>query len=46
VNAAVALNLRFYNFTRPHKSLRDPYTRTPAMAAGVEDHIWTLTDIA
>ena len=22
-----------------------PYPRTPAMAAGIEDHIWTLTDI-
>jgi hypothetical protein len=28
------------------KSLRNPYPRTPAMAAGIDDHIWTLTDIA
>ncbi|HEV8421097.1 MAG TPA: IS1 family transposase, partial [Actinomycetota bacterium] len=44
--AAVALHFQFYNFARPHKSLRNPYPRTPAMAAGIENHIWTLTDIA
>lgn len=44
--AAVALHFQFYNFARPHKSLKNPYPRTPAMAAGVDDHIWTLTDIA
>lgn len=35
-----------YNFARPHMSLKNPYPRTPAMAAGVADHVWTLTDIA
>ena len=44
--AAVALHFQFYNFARPHKSLKNPYPRTPAMAAGVSDHIWTLTEIA
>jgi hypothetical protein len=44
--AAVALHFQFYNFARPHKSLRTPYPRTPAMAAGVADHVWTLTEIA
>jgi hypothetical protein len=44
--AAVALHFQFYNFARPHKSLKNPYPRTPAMAAGVDDHIRTLTDIA
>jgi hypothetical protein len=44
--APVALHFQFYNFARPHKSLKNPYPRTPAMAAGVDDHIWTLTDIA
>ncbi len=44
--AAVALHFQFYNFARPHKSLKNPYLRTPAMAAGIEDHIWTVTDIA
>ena len=40
--AAVALHFMHYNFARPHKSLADPYPRTPAMAAGVDDHRWTL----
>jgi IS1 family transposase len=44
--AAVALHFMFYNFARPHRTLRDPYPRTPAMAAGVADHVWTLTEIA
>ena len=34
-----------YNFARPHKTLANPYPRTPAMAAGVEDHIWTMREI-
>jgi IS1 family transposase len=44
--AAVALHFQHYNFARPHKSLKNPYPRTPAMAAGIEDHVWTLRDIA
>jgi hypothetical protein len=44
--AAVALHFQFYNFARPHKSLKNPYPRTPAMAAGVADHVWTLEEIA
>jgi hypothetical protein len=44
--AAIALHFQHYKFARPHKSLRNPYPRTPAMAAGVSDHIWTLTKIA
>jgi len=43
--AAVALHFMFYNFARPHKSLSDPYPRTPAMAAGISDHVWTLAEI-
>ena len=42
---AVALHFMFYNFARPHKSLRNPYERTPAMAAGITDHIWTIQEI-
>jgi hypothetical protein len=26
--------------------MKDPYPRTPAMAAGVDDHIWSLREIA
>ncbi len=44
--AAVALHFQFYNFARPHKSLKNPYPRTPAMAAGISDHIWSLGEIA
>lgn len=44
--AAVSLHFFHYNFARPHKSLANPYPRTPAMAAGVADHIWTLDEIA
>ncbi len=35
-----------YNFARPHQSLKERYPRTPAMAAGVTDHIWSLEEIA
>lgn len=44
--AAVALHYMVYNFARPHQSLKNPYPRTPAMAAGVADHIWTLREVA
>jgi len=42
---AVALHFMYYNFARPHKSLANPYPRTPAMAAEISDHIWTIEDI-
>jgi transposase-like protein len=45
LEAAVALHYQFYNFARPHKSLANPYPRTPAMAAGVTDHIWKIEEI-
>lgn len=35
-----------YNFARPQASLKERCLRTPAMAAGVTDHIWSLKDIA
>ena len=35
-----------YNFGRAHRSLANPYPRTPAMAACVADHIWSLEEIA
>jgi IS1 family transposase len=40
--AAVALHFMHYNFARVHKTLG----KTPAMAAGVADHIWTPLEIA
>lgn len=39
---AVALHFMFYNFGRIHKTLRV----TPAMEAGIADHVWTLVEIA
>ncbi len=44
--AAVSLPFMHYNFARPHKSLADPYPRTPAVAAGVADHVWSAEEIA
>ena len=43
---AVSLHFMHYNFARPHKTLSDPYPTTPAMAAGVADHVWSLREIA
>ena len=50
---AVSLNFLYYNFARPHQSLRGPkrangtYAKvTPAMAAGVDDHVWSVQEIA
>jgi hypothetical protein len=43
---AVSLHYLHYNFARPHGALANPYPRTPAMAAGVADHVWTLEEIA
>ena len=43
---AVSLHYMHYNFARQHKNLANPYPRTPAMAAGVADHVWTLMEIA
>ncbi|MDD4882191.1 MAG: IS1 family transposase [Gallionellaceae bacterium] len=39
---AVSLHFMYYNFGRVHKTLRV----TPAMEAGIADHIWTLEEIA
>jgi IS1 family transposase len=39
---AVALHYMHYNFVRIHKTLRV----TPAMAAGLTDHLWSIEDIA
>lgn len=39
---AIALHFMYYNFGRIHKTLRV----TPAMAAGVTDHVWSLEEIA
>jgi hypothetical protein len=40
--AMIALHYCWYNFARIHKTLRV----TPAMEAGVSDHVWSLEEIA
>lgn len=42
---ALALYFMYYNFARHHKSLANPYPTTPAMAAGVSDHVWSIEEI-
>ena len=42
---AISLHFMYYNFARPHKSLSKPYAKTPAMAAGLTDHIWEIAEI-
>lgn len=37
----LAIHFMHYNFARIHESLRI----TPAMVAGVSDHIWSLEEI-
>lgn len=51
---AQTFNDAFYNFIKPNKSLRleKPdgirkwLKRTPAMAAGITDHVWTMEELA
>ena len=38
---AVALHVMFYNFTRIYSTLRV----SPAMAAGISDRLWDMSDI-
>lgn len=42
LRAAVALHFMWYNFGRIHQTLRV----TPAMEAGVANHVWTVEEIA
>lgn len=41
LKAHLALYFAFYNFCRPHKSIRC----TPAMESGLTDHIWSLAEL-
>jgi len=38
---AIALHFMHYNFARIHQTLRS----TPAMKAGVTDHLWSIEEI-
>lgn len=39
--ASVALHMMYYNFARKHMTL----SKTPAMAAGIADHVWSIDEI-
>lgn len=39
--SAIALHYMYYNFARIHQTLRV----TPAMEAGIADHVWSLEEI-
>lgn len=41
LHASLALYFAYYNFCRVHRSLRV----TPAMEAGITDHIWTIAEL-
>jgi hypothetical protein len=41
LRAAVALHFAYYNFCRVHSSLRV----TPAMEAGLADHVWSIAEL-
>lgn len=45
--AALALHFAYYNFCRPHQTLTKDkgFKCTPAMASGLEDHLWTLAEL-
>jgi hypothetical protein len=41
LKAAISLYMAFFNFVRVHQTLRV----TPAMQAGLTDHIWTVQEL-
>jgi hypothetical protein len=51
--ASLALTFAYYNFCRPHQTLTEATREggnksiptTPAMAAGLEDHPWTIKEL-
>lgn len=45
VNAAMFLLGCVYNFCTPHHSLSLPVRTTPAMAASITDHVWSIDEL-
>jgi hypothetical protein len=50
LKAKFAICIGFYNFIRPHETLSRGEDRvfrpnTPAMAAGITDHQWTIKEL-
>jgi len=45
---AVSLHFMHYNFARPHQTLTKQFRKptTPAMAAGISEHVWSVWEIA
>ena len=43
--AAISLHFLHYNFARVHTGLKGQYPQTPAMAAGLADHVWTVAEM-
>ena len=41
LEAAVTLYIAFYNFCRVHQTVK----ATPAMAAGLTDHAWSIAEL-
>jgi hypothetical protein len=39
--AAIALHFAWYNFCRKHQTIKT----TPAIAAGITDHVWSLEEL-
>jgi putative component of membrane protein insertase Oxa1/YidC/SpoIIIJ protein YidD len=39
--AMVAILVAWYNFCRTHQTIK----KTPAMAAGLTDHVWTIKEL-
>ena len=40
--AMVALFVAWYNFSKTHETLKG---RTPAMASGLTEHVWTIKEL-
>jgi hypothetical protein len=41
LKAAISLHFAYYNFCRIHQTLRE----TPAMAAGITEHVWAIAEL-
>jgi hypothetical protein len=42
---AIALYFMHYNYARPHTTLSEQYPTTPAISAGITDHVGTALEI-
>jgi hypothetical protein len=42
---AISLHFMHHNYARPRHMLKNLYPQTPAMAAGIEDHVGTSNEV-